>query len=470
MPDNEILITTRFSSIGDDAVYARMNRLLENVNRVGAIFQNLGNYLGNEFVTNLGRVISSFDDIVRSVDAVGAALSRLPKFGAIGLITGGAALVGNAAGQAYNSATGTVSTEDRVRAYERLETALRNMPADQAANAFGTLKIELQGLSSAEQIAKINAFVDSLNKVPAAAEAANDALYRFISGQTNADIQNGPLVKNMLQFQQAQAANRAQSLLQSQRNFGQRFTGALGLGQSIQNLGAAVQGNQTALSMTLAQIERDAQQARISVAKQYTSDLAKIDEDYYANRSKVVEQFGVEAVRAEQDHQRDLQRMSQDHDKRIRRLAESRDALAIVDETDNYKTQRDRAEEDYQITTARRNEDLARQLADLERSYREQRNARINAFNQQLQDIADQAAVRRDQEKKATALIIQAILEEYRKAIDQLKITSPIDNAPHWNGPNNTANMTFNFGAVSDPYRVANIVHAEIARVFKAVR
>ena len=223
--------------------------------------------------------------------------------------------------------------------------------------------------------------------------------------------------------------------------------------------------------MALASIERDAQQQRLNVARSYTQDLAAIDEAYYKQRNELAAQFGVEAARAEEDHQREMRRANEDHNKRLTRLAESRDALGIADEISNYKQERNRAEEDYQIQAARRSEDFARQLKQLEQSNIEQRNARTRAFNQQIQDINEQAEIRRQYERQQTALLIQAILDEYRKAIAQLQTVSPISNAPNWNGPNNTLNTTLNFGSVSNPNQIATIVHQEMTRVMReAVR
>lgn len=489
MPDNEILISTRYESVGDVELQRTYDRLLNKVNQTGYAFQNIGRLLGNQFLQDVGRAIGAVDDLAHTIDNVSAAIKKMPKLGSAFAAASGVLLgssfyddtIGKIQGTNTETIlsqikelirvgfnTDTLKVEARVAMVEGMvseNSKFRYEPSQVSQDLAKQLRsLGLGGSLSLPDLQKAQTETEKLLQLRI---TEGDVV-----GSTVAQVSNSlDLIKRAIAELEAVNKSAATQTFAKNAAFGQNIRSSFEIGDRVAGLGASLKGNQAALGMALASIERDAQQQRLNVARSYTQDLAAIDEAYYKQRNELAAQFGVEAARAEEDHQREMRRANEDHNKRLTRLAESRDALGIADEISNYKQERNRAEEDYQIQAARRSEDFARQLKQLEQSNIEQRNARTRAFNQQIQDINEQAEIRRQYERQQTALLIQAILDEYRKAIAQLQTVSPISNAPNWNGPNNTLNTTLNFGSVSNPNQIATIVHQEMTRVMReAVR
>ena len=226
--------------------------------------------------------------------------------------------------------------------------------------------------------------------------------------------------------------------------------------------------------LQIANLESNVAARRAQAAQSLAADLAKLEQDYYANRLKAAQDFGIEAARAEQDHQRSMRRASEDHDKRLRSLAESRDALAIVDEVNNYETERRRAEEDYQVEASRRNEDYARQMADLEKSFRDQRQTRLNQYNQQIAELNDYLTTQRKVIMAQFAALIAAIENAFagktQQQNQQMLQTQIYGQTPNWAGPTATITQSFQFGNVSNPQQIRTIVYGAVRDVFRAIK
>ncbi len=211
----------------------------------------------------------------------------------------------------------------------------------------------------------------------------------------------------------------------------------------------------------MAEISANLITQRIQAAQQLDASLAAIDQSYYANRLKMAESFGLEAQRAEEDHQVQMRRLSQDHAQRMSKLADSRDALGLEDEMKSYETQRSNAEEDYQIQESRRQQDFAIQLRDLEQAHRQQRQERIDQYNQQL---ADQQAFAETQRQ----IVINGMTDLVRSLIGVFQQTALAagNNQSTSSVTSNSVVQNNNFGNVSNPAVIQQVVYQAIHDVF----
>ena len=159
-----------------------------------------------------------------------------------------------------------------------------------------------------------------------------------------------------------------------------------------------------------------------------------------------------------------MRRLQDSHAKRLSKLADSRDALAIEDEIDSYESERKLAEDDYQTTQARRQQDFAQQLRDMENAFQQQRQERINAYNQQLQDIAVYNTTQRQLIAQQMRDIAKAVMDAFTQAARDYTQSNSTNN----NSTTNNVNMTTNVNGASDPLMTAQLVHTEVARLFRA--
>ena len=468
MADNEIVVATRYTTEGFDQALSKADRIGQRMSRLSRDIGGIGRFLNNDFLIGVSNALGGIEDMIGAVSELSKAIRNLPALPAAGIIFGGAALAGEAAGKAYNTATGTVDTSTFVAAAQKLEDALKKIPAEQAAAAMQTFNARMQNATSAQRVAGMNALADSLNGVTNAAPAANDALLqlatRFKAMQDAANSftvynrENDLLLKRIesgAQQRIGDAYNGINAKLEAATTYQER------LAQASSKYNAAEFDRKIALGKLDAEIS----QRRIAAAQSLASDLARLDADYYANRLALAQSYGQEAQRAEEDHQRNMRRLQQDHDKRLRKLADSRDALAIEDEIDNYETERQNAEEDYAVMAARRSQDYANQLRDMQDAFNRQRQERINAYNQQLTDIATYNKTQREyilaQFRDIAAAVLQAFTDAARGYTQSTSST---------NTTSNTLTQTNNFPQNIDAQAMVNLINTQVASLFRAAR
>lgn len=192
-------------------------------------------------------------------------------------------------------------------------------------------------------------------------------------------------------------------------------------------------------------IIEDAGQQVVEATQKYEADRAKLiaaagenatkeatalyrqeqqaEQDYYLNQTKVVRDAGRQAERAQEDHLHRMAELQAAHDQRITDLAAERDALGMVREMQSYERQRSDAERQYQVETARRNQDLAIRLSDMDQEFQQERARRMQNYQlqrqeqavelqQQLKDLdanhkAEMAQIQAQEQKKLNDLRIQ---------------------------------------------------------------
>lgn len=453
MADNEIVVATRYTTEGYDAAINRAQRLGQTMNNLGNSLSRLGYALDSDLLRGIGNSIEGFQALSRSISDTLDLLSMLPSRAAGGLIFGGAALAADAAGRAYNTATGTVDPGTFVAAAQRLQDALAKIPAEQAAAAMETFSIKMAGATSAQQVAGMNALADSINSIGNAAQKNAPLLSDFYN-------QANQLLPRMMQYQQEQAAKRFSDLTDSIK--GQLNT-ATAYQDKLSSASQKYHAAQLERAKELGQLNIEIANRRIAAAQSLAADLAKMDSTYYSQRLQMAQSFGLETQRAEEDHQRNMRRLQESHDKRLSKLADSRDALGLEDEMESFEDERRAAEEDYQTAQARRNQDYANQLRDMERAFQQQRQERIAAYNQQLQDIAVYNTTQRQLIAQQMRDIAKAVMDAFTQAAR----TYTQSNTSNTSTTNNV-NMTTNVNGAGDPLMTAQLVHTEVARLFRA--
>lgn len=453
MADNEIVVATRYTTEGYDAALSKADRIGQRMLRLSRDIGGIGRFLNNDFLIGVSNALGGIEDMIGAVSELSKVIRSLPPIGAAGVIFGGAALAANAAGSAYNTATGTVDAGTFVAAAQRLQDALAKIPADQAAAAMETFSIKMAGATSAQQVAGMNALADSINSIGNAAQKNAPLLSDFYN-------QANQLLPRMMQYQQEQAAKRFSNLTDSIK--GQLNT-ATAYQDKLSSASQKYHAAQLERAKELGQLNIEIANRRIEAAQSLAADLAKMDSTYYANRLQMAQSFGLETQRAEEDHQRNMRRLQESHDKRLRKLADSRDALGLEDEMESFEDERRAAEEDYQTAQARRNQDYANQLRDMERAFQQQRQERIAAYNQQLQDIAVYNTTQRQLIAQQMRDIAKAVMDAFTQAAR----TYTQSNTSNTSTTNNV-NMTTNVNGAGDPLMTAQLVHTEVARLFRA--
>lgn len=124
--------------------------------------------------------------------------------------------------------------------------------------------------------------------------------------------------------------------------------------------------------------------------RDFARSEARAEESYYQQRLQRARDFDLETQRAEEDHQDRLRQFQEDHADRARELAGAQDALGLVKEQRRYEKERRQEEDEYAKSARRRNEDYARELADAETAFRQQREQRLADFEQQQADQKEQ--------------------------------------------------------------------------------
>lgn len=173
----------------------------------------------------------------------------------------------------------------------------------------------------------------------------------------------------------------------------------------------------------VARITSDLTRDLLKMASDAAKENAKADREHAAERRTIARDGGLEIQRIEEDHQRNLLKMQQEHDQRIADLVGERDALGIVEEDRKYALEVANANEETNTEIARRRQDIAIRLADLDASYQEERRMRAEELAAKMQEARDKAKQELTEKAAAYAEEQKAIREEraakIRELIDQ---------------------------------------------------
>jgi len=344
--------------------------------------------------------------------AVGGAGLAAGVYGAAA-ISGG--LMGKGLGNAVNAAIGQEeqSWGDILRSAQQLNATF---------SGLGLLSQGLKSVGFEEAGDKVWTFVKSINglgekveettrKTDALGAIAGANVAEYMAYEKQRAEAAGQYADQVAQIEQTTASQRVTIM----ENFSR---------QATQMEAAYTQERAKALRDYNTQVGRavdDYNRSKRQADEGYQRSRAEAERDYYRTRSEAAKTYGTEVERMEADHQRAMLQMQEDHGQRVADLAAAGDALGLVKEQRAYDQQRGRAEGDYSIEAKRKNEDYAKQMADMERSFTEaraQRDAEYARQQAEAQAQYDQARAQRAQDF-ATQLADRA--EQHTQQMDQAK-------------------------------------------------
>lgn len=163
------------------------------------------------------------------------------------------------------------------------------------------------------------------------------------------------------------------------------------------------------------QIEAEYERQRADFIQDFARQESDALIDYYNQRRKTAQAYRIETRRAEEDHRRRMLAMQKEHNRRTAELVDARDALGLAREMRSYEDQRRQAEQEHIIEMRRRDQDFARQIAEMEYQFAVQRQRRLRDFNQQLAEMDAQHAAQMQQLRQQEAERLKILDEGYEK-------------------------------------------------------
>ena len=485
MGENDILVTTRYTTEGYDAALSKADRIGQTMLRLSRDLGGIGRAMNSQFLIGVSGILGGIEDTIGAVSELSKAIKKVPALG-IGVagIAGvglGSAIYDATIGKMQGTSTEKILSQigELIKAGFNTDTLVVNariamIDAMVASNSkfqydprgTGALNKQLAGTGisvSDGSLAGIRKAVTETEKLLQLRLTEGDQV-----GSTVAQVSTAlEILKSALAALEAEntKANGSQYAKQLSA-VGDKVKATTEYHGKLAQASKTYNAAEFDRKMQLAQLEADITQKRIAAAQSLSSDLSRMDSQYYANRLAAAESFGLESARAEEDHQRQMRQMQQSHDKRVRKLVDSRDALGLEDEIDAFEDERSQAEEEYAVMQSRRNQDYANQMRDMERAFQAQRQERINAYNQQLIDIAEYNKAQRDLIAQQMQAIAKAVMDAFTQAA---KDYTAAQNT--LNSTNNTANVTQNFGGQSmSPAQYKALTYEAIGEVFGAAR
>lgn len=485
MADNDILVTTRYTTEGYDAALSKADRIGQTMLRLSRDLGGIGRAMNSQFLIGVSGILGGIEDTIGAVSELSKAIKKVPALG-IGVagIAGvglGSALydatIGKAQGTSTEKILGQIGELIRVGFNPetlRVEAQVAQVNAMTLANSkfqydprgTGALNKQLAGTGisvSDGSLGGIRKAVTETEKLLQLRLTEGDQV-----GSTVAQVSTAlEILKAALSGLEAENAKaNGAKYAQQMSAVGDKVKAATEYQNKLASAAKAYNASEFDQRLKLAQLETEITQKRIAAAQSLTSDLSRMDSQYYANRLAAAESFGIETARAEEDHQRQMRQLQMSHDKRMSKLADSRDALGLEDEIDAFESERSQAEDEYSVMQSRRNQDYANQMRDMERAFQTQRQERINAYNQQLIDIAAYNKSQRDLIAQQMQAIAKAVMDAFTQAARDYTAAQNTLNST-----SNTANVTQNINGQSmTPEQYKAMTYAAIQDVFGAAR
>jgi len=160
---------------------------------------------------------------------------------------------------------------------------------------------------------------------------------------------------------------------------------------------------------------------RLKIAEDLRRELASAEQDYLVNRAEIVRDGGIEIQRIEQDSQRRVQQIRRQYAKQEQNAIRSRDALGLVEAQRAKDEEIDQERENVAAEVARRREDIAIRLRDLDASYRRERANRIAAAQQKILDLNETERREILQIRAHQAAVLAELQAAYAKQIMLIK-------------------------------------------------
>ena len=194
------------------------------------------------------------------------------------------------------------------------------------------------------------------------------------------------------------------------------------LESSLSNIAASLNSNisniRSELKDTLADLSADFAEANLEAER-----------DYQQQRADIIADGEAEIARIQQQAQKDLEDLEREHARNVAGAVNERDALALVDENQNYLDRKAEIEESARLAIEQARANTEAQLAEAARNYEEQRAQRLAEYEKQKAEakaqadeaIADARAKAAEQKKQAEEKYKLEQEEIARKQAEQLE-------------------------------------------------
>lgn len=171
----------------------------------------------------------------------------------------------------------------------------------------------------------------------------------------------------------------------------------------------------------LAKINADYNQTVSKLTLDYTRADTEAVNDLLYERSQIVRDSTLEIRRIEEDHQEKLRKMQMEHDMRIEELVGARDALGIVEEDRRFAMEMDEANRETNIEIARRRQETAQRLRELDYEFQVARAKRQADFIEKLKEAKAQRDAEILEKRKQLAEDIRRAREERDQKLRELQ-------------------------------------------------
>lgn len=268
-------------------------------------------------------------------------------------------------------------------------------------------EIDRKSIIFAANIGKLTGAIDENSplwlKASKLIKQSSEEVQEALTGLANADIRNAAL-DAFSSYKQEEAESEKKYLQERQK-----------IQQDGRN--AMLRADEQ-YSKTVGQIARQLQKSLENATADYQRADAKAQADFMKERADILKDAGKAALEAEKDLQKDLKELQKRRDEDSRDAINRRDALALINAQKTFNEER-RAriqEKNEQLRQIR--QDKAEKLAELSQQFAEERAQRFAEYQQRLIDLNAQA----EEQRQAAAEAHSAEIEQIRRnTADRLK-------------------------------------------------
>lgn len=190
----------------------------------------------------------------------------------------------------------------------------------------------------------------------------------------------------------------------------------------IENFNKSISEAQTTGARAISRITDNYQRTIEQITKDARREDIEAERDYQEQRSQIIRDAGQDIQRIEEDLRERLRELAIGHEQRMEDLALNRDALGIIQEQRRYDQERSEAERQTNIEIARRRQDLAVRLQDMQREHELERAQRAEQLAQQLQDAQEQYEREIQEQRAANAERLRELRQARAEQMRELEL------------------------------------------------
>lgn len=328
-------------------------------------------------------------------------------------------LIGNAiAKQIYGEGTKDQGVADAALTFTRIF----RLPAELAGEAWKKIGFDELGNLILDTSQKADDFTKELLGLSTAEDEVTNATKKLIS--VAEDEAKGREILEKLAEDQAAAERkyadeRQDILLDSSR----------ALEDANRNLQSSLSDIAASLTSNISNIRSELKDTLADLSADFAEANLEAERDYQQQRADIIADGEAEIARIQQQAQKDLEDLEREHARNVAGAVNERDALALVDENQNYQDRKAEIEESARLAIEQARANTEAQLAEAARNYEEQRAQRLAEYEKQKAEakaqaeeaIADARAKAAEQKKQAEEKYKLEQEEIARKQAEQLE-------------------------------------------------